>query len=131
MSNTSDEQQQSSNVMISNNFKTDSRRFVDIGVEIKEHNKYIKDLKTEAKDISTRMLSYIKVHKLQENIFTLGQGKLKYGVRTRSATLNREYIYTRLSEFLNDDDLALAATNYIFESRPVSTSEYIKKTGGI
>ena len=131
MSNTYDEQPQSSNVMISTNFKTDSRRFVDIGVEIKEHNKYVKDLKNESKDISIRMLSYIKTNKLQENIFTLGQGKLKYGIRTRSATLNREYIYTRLSEFLNDDDLALSATNYIFESRPVSTSEYIKKTGGI
>jgi hypothetical protein len=131
MNNTSGEQSHSSNVLISNNFKTDSRRFIDIGFEIKEHNKYIKDLKGEAKNISSRMLSYIKSNKLEENVFTLGQGKLKYGVRTRSATLNREYIYSRLSEFLNDEDLALSATNYIFESRPVSTSEYIKKTGSI
>ncbi len=131
MNNTSGDKYHSSNVIISNNFKTDSRRFIDIGLEIKEHNKYVKDLKIEARDISTRMLSYIKAHKLEENVFTLGQGKLKYGVRTRSATLNREYIYNRLSEFLNDEDLALGATNYIFDSRPVSTSEYIKKTGGI
>ena len=133
---------------VTNDFKDDAKLFAIVNKEIEELQFQLKEKRKVKKECSVRLMQFIKSNKLESTQINISletprtnndsneparvnmpPQKLQYVTQQKLAPLNKEYIFSKIKEFMNgDDNLAYQLTCYIFDNRPKLTTEVLKST---
>lgn len=121
-------------VHISDDFKIATKEFDRLEDLIKELEGKLKELRSQKKDFSEKMLTFVKSNNLEDTEFKVNNKKIKYTHTRTLQTLNKDYIHKRITEFIFPykstvgEDFPDKLVDYIMDNRQVVEREYIKST---
>jgi hypothetical protein len=121
-------------VHISDDFKIATKEFDRVEDLIKELEVKLKELRSQKKDFSEKMLTFVKSNNLEDTEFKVNNKKIKYTHTRTVQSLNRDYMHKRITEFTmpflsqTGNDFPDKLTDYIMDNRPIVEREYIKST---
>ena len=102
------------------------KSWVSIDNDIRKKMAEIKELKDERKEFEVFILEYMD--KINENVISISDGKLRRNKSSTKAGLKQETIQTALLDITQDQSKALEMTKYILDSRPMTERVNLKRT---
>ena len=102
------------------------KSWVSIDNDIRKKMAEIKELKDERKEFEVFILEYMD--KINENVISISDGKLRKNKSSTKAGLKQETIQTALLDITQDQSKALEMTKYILDSRPMTERVNLKRT---
>ena len=121
-------------VHISDDFKIATKEFDRVEDLIKDLEVKLKELRSQKRDFSEKMLTFVKSNNLEDTEFKVNNKKIKYTHTRTVQALNRDYMHKRITEFTmpylsaTGNDFPDKLTDYIMDNRPIVEREYIKST---
>ncbi len=94
--------------------------------KIKEINERVKELNSEKEQFEEPIINFLS--QVNEDAVQLKDGgKLSKNVSKQKAPLKKEFIHKALVELVNDPNKAMAMTEHIINSRPVTEKVNLKR----
>jgi hypothetical protein len=93
--------------------------------KIKEINEKVKELNNEKILFEEPIINYLT--KVDESAVQLKDSKLSKNVSKQKAPLKKEVIHKALIELVNDSNKAMAMTDHIINSRPITEKINLKR----
>jgi hypothetical protein len=121
-------------VHISDDFKIATKEFDRVEDLIKDLEVKLKELRSQKRDFSEKMLTFVKSNNLEDTEFKVNNKKIKYTHTRTVQALNRDYMHKRITEFTmpylsaTGNDFPDKLIDYIMDNRPIVEREYIKST---
>ena len=121
-------------VHISDEFKIATKEFDRVEDLIKELEVKLKELRSQKKDFSEKMLAFVKSNNLEDTEFKVNNKKIKYTNTRTLQPLNKDYLFQRITEFTMPyvstigNDFSEKLIDYIMDNRKFVEREYIKST---
>ncbi len=106
-------------------FKNDVKIWLLLDDEIKTLQKAINDRKKRKNELTPKVLEFMGKYEIDD--LNTNEGKIQYTKTLITKPMNKEYMKTRLSEFLKSVEKAEKATKYLFENRPKEEKIRLKR----
>lgn len=117
--------------VVTQEFADAIKRWIELDDAIKLRNSEIRQIKSQKVLLDGIIKEYMEKNKIQQKDITISNGdKIRYKNSTRLSPINREYIYTRILEYLHDENKAKDLTNYIFNNRDTTTNQILSRYKG-
>lgn len=100
---------------VTNGFKNDVLKWINIDDNIREHRKAVKELNQQKKDFEESIIKYLT--QVDEDSIQIKNGFLKKSVTKSKEPLKKENIHTALVEITGDANKAIMLTEHILKSR--------------
>ncbi len=107
------------------NFKNDVKVWLFLDDEIKTLQKAINDRKKRKNELTPKVLEFMGKYEIDD--LNTNEGKIQYTKSLVTKPMNKEYMKSRLSEFLKSVEKAEKATKYLFENRPKEEKIRLKR----
>jgi len=111
---------------VTNVFRNNVLKWVEIDDKIKKIRGTVKDLTNEKKQFEELILNYLS--QVEEDSIVIKDGKLSKNVTKTKAPLKKESIYKALVELVGDATKATSMTEHIINSRPDVQRIKLKRT---
>ena len=111
---------------VTNGFKQDVLRWINIDDNIREHRKAVKDLNQQKKDFEESIIKYLT--QVDEESIQIKDGFLKKAVTKSKEPLKKENIQTALVEITGDATKATMLTEHILKSRKETEKISLRRT---
>lgn len=111
---------------VTNGFKNNVLKWINIDDNIREHRKAVKELNQEKKEFEESIIKYL-THVDEESI-QIKDGFLKKSVTKSKEPLKKENIHTALVEITGDANKAIMLTEHILKSRKETEKISLRRT---
>jgi hypothetical protein len=111
---------------VTNVFRNNVLKWVEIDDKIKKIRGTVKDLTNEKKQFEELILNYLS--QVEEDSIVIKDGKLSKNVTKTKAPLKKESIYKALVELVGDATKSTSMTEHIINSRPDVQRIKLKRT---
>ena len=101
------------------------KEWVRLDDEIEKSKKEIKEMNATKKELSDKLLYYMKDQEIDQ--FDLNNGKLIRNVKKTKAPLSKKSLLNCLTKYYKDEELAQKISIFILESREEKIKEHICK----
>ena len=106
-------------------FRKKVKEWIDCDNQINEFNNKIKEIKKKKNDLNLEILEFMKDNNIED--ISTKQCKLKTYTSTTQKGISKDYINTKLKNFLKDDDKASELTKIILTEREKKTTTKLKR----
>ena len=100
---------------VTNGFKNNVLKWINIDDNIREHRKAVKELNQQKKEFEESIIKYLT--QVDEDSIQIKDGFLKKSVTKSKEPLKKENIHTALVEITGDANKAIMLTEHILKSR--------------
>ena len=111
---------------VTNEFKHDVLKWINIDDNIREHRKAVKELNQQKKEFEESIISYLT--EVDEESIQIKDGFLKKSVTKSKEPLKKENIQTALVEITGDSSKATMLTEHILKSRKETEKISLRRT---
>ena len=111
---------------VTNGFKQNVLKWINIDDKIREHRKVVKELNQQKKDFEENIITYLT--QVDEDSIQIKDGFLKKSVTKSKEPLKKENIHSALIEITGDTSKATMLTEHILKSRKETEKISLKRT---
>jgi hypothetical protein len=111
---------------VTNGFKLDVLKWINIDDNIREHRRAVKELNQQKKDFEESIITYLT--QVDEDSIQIKDGILKKSVTKSKESLKKENIQTALVEITGDASKATMLTEHILKSRKETEKVSLRRT---
>ena len=111
---------------VTNEFKHDVLKWINIDDNIREHRKAVKELNQQKKEFEESIITYLT--QVDEESIQIKDGFLKKSVTKSKEPLKKENIQTALVEITGDSSKATMLTEHILKSRKETEKISLRRT---
>lgn len=122
----SDTQTEDVQYKVTNGFKNDVLKWINIDDSIREHRKAVKELNQQKKEFEEQIIKYLT--QVDEDSIQIKDGILKKSVTKSKEPLKKKNIQTALVEITGDANKASMLTEHILKSRKETEKISLRRT---
>ena len=111
---------------VTNGFKQNVLKWINIDDDIREHRKAVKELNQQKKEFEESIITYLT--EVDEESIQIKDGFLKKSVTKSKEPLKKENIQTALVEITGDSNKATMLTEHILKSRKETEKISLRRT---
>lgn len=111
---------------VTNGFKQNVLKWINIDDDIREHRKAVKELNQQKKEFEESIITYLT--EVDEESIQIKDGFLKKSVTKSKEPLKKENIQTALVEITGDSNKANMLTEHILKSRKETEKISLRRT---
>jgi ABC-type branched-subunit amino acid transport system substrate-binding protein len=108
------------------NLKHYIQKLIDIEYEEEKYKNKCSQLKKEKDLISDSIINYLEKNNITDKDIIYGNSKIKYQQTKIQEGITKKLIQERLKHFLNNENLAINATNFIYSDRNSEIKKSLK-----
>jgi hypothetical protein len=108
------------------NLKVYLEKLIKIEDEEKKYKEYIDNLKKDKENLNKNIINIIERNNIGDKEIIINNKKIKYLTQKVSDGITKKLIQQRLSIYLNNENQAIEATNFIYNNRDSSLKKIIK-----
>ena len=106
-------------------FKEKVKEWLSLDDDIKTLNGHLKERKKKKNELTPEILDFMQQHKITD--MNTDSGKLKYAQTLTKKPMNKEYIRSKLLDFLKNAQKANEATDFLIDQRETKVNVKLKR----
>ena len=108
------------------NLKNHIEKLLELEEEEEKYKNLFNNIKKKKENLNNEIMFYMEKNNITNKDIIYGNNKIKYTQTNVTDGITKKLINERLSVFLQDEKIALDATNFIYSDRSSSVKKQIK-----